>query len=182
MSDRTDPADRPDPGPGHAAAPAAGAADGLVIVSSTRAAAGDYVDRTGPVLVDWLRSRGIATPDPVVVADADIAATVDRVLGDRGRLPRVVLTTGGTGITDDDRTVEAVEPHLERQLPGVVQAFFAAGLANVPTAVLSRAVAGTVGRSFVMTLPGSRGAVADGIAVLDPVLGHILTMLERNER
>lgn len=148
-----------------------------VIVSSTRAARGEYEDRTGPVLVEWLRQRGFDTPAPTVVADADIASAVDAVLTDNNR-PRILLTTGGTGVTEDDRTVEAVHVHLERELPGIVQAFFLRGLQSVPTAVLSRAVAGTVGQCFVMTLPGSTGAVKDGIAVLDPLIDHLLGLLE----
>ncbi|MDO5728559.1 MAG: MogA/MoaB family molybdenum cofactor biosynthesis protein [Actinomycetaceae bacterium] len=148
-----------------------------VIVSSTRAARGEYEDRTGPVLVDWLRGRGFDTPAPIVAADAQIAKAVEAVLSENPR-PNVLITTGGTGLTDDDRTVEAVEPHLDRQLSGIVTAFFMRGLESVPTAVMSRAVAGTVGRCFVMTLPGSRGAVKDGIAVLDPIIDHLISMLE----
>lgn len=150
-----------------------------VIVSSTRAARGEYEDRTGPLLVDWLRQRGFETPAPTVVADADIARAVDDILTGSTR-PQILITTGGTGVTEDDRTVEAVKAHLDRELPGIVQAFFYRGLQSVPTAVLSRAIAGTVGRCFVMTLPGSTGAVKDGIAVLDPLIEHLLGLLEPN--
>lgn len=158
--------------------PATGTRDALVVVASTRAADGTYTDRTGPLLVEWLRSRGFETPEAVVVADAEIETVLGELFADPGLLPRVLLTTGGTGITDDDRTVEAVGPHLERTLPGVVQAFFTTGAAATPHAALSRAVAGTVGRTFVMTLPGSRGAVKDGIATLDPLIDHLADMLE----
>lgn len=150
----------------------------LVVVASTRAADGTYTDRTGPVLVDWLRRRGFSVPDATVVADRDIEGFLNPLLEDSASLPRVLLTTGGTGITPDDRTIEAVEPHLEQKLDGVVHAFFARGLAATPHAVLSRAVAGTVGRTFVMTLPGSRGAVKDAIATLDPLIEHLVDMLE----
>lgn len=150
----------------------------IVIVSSTRAARGEYQDLTGPVLVDWLRDRGFDTPDPKIVADTDIASAVDAVLTAE-HLPNVLITTGGTGLSADDLTVEAVQPHLERELPGIVQAFFMRGLEAVPTAVMSRAVAGSVKYCFVMTLPGSRGAIKDGIAVLDPILDHLVEVLER---
>lgn len=154
----------------------AGALRAHVIVASTRAAAGEYEDRTGSVLVEWLRSRGFATPEPEVVADRDVREAVDRQLTDSSARPAVLITTGGTGITSDDLTVEAVAPHIERELPGIVQAFFREGLRSVPTTVLSRAVAGMAGRCFVMTLPGSRGAVKDGVTVLDPLLEHIVRM------
>lgn len=150
----------------------------VVVVASTRAAAGAYEDLTGPVLVDWLRGRGLDVPDATVVADADIAATVDGVL-DAAPRPRVVLTTGGTGVSPTDRTVAAVRPHLDHELPGLVTALQQKGVdAGVPTALLSGGVAGVTDGTFLMTLPGSRGGVADGIAVLDPVLDHLLQQLE----
>lgn len=152
---------------------------GLVVVASTRAAAGDYEDRSGPVAVDFLRSKGLVVPKPLVVADADIETTIDEIFArPEGARPVVLLTSGGTGITADDRTVEAVDKHLTRPLPGVVQAFFTRGMESVPTAVLSRAVAGVAGSTFAMTLPGSRGGVKDGCAVLDELLDHILNLLE----
>ena len=150
----------------------------LVIVASTRAASGDYTDRTGHVLVDWLRSRGLEVDDATVIADADITTALPELLDDPV-LPRIVLTTGGTGISPTDRTVATVKPLLEHELPGLVAAVQQRGVDNgVPTALLSGGVAGVVGRSFVMTLPGSSGGVKDGIAVLDPVLDHLIAQLE----
>lgn len=150
----------------------------LVIVASTRAASGDYTDRTGPVLVDWLRSRGLDVDDATVIADADIPTALPELLDDPV-LPRIVLTTGGTGISPTDRTVSTVRPLLDHELPGLVAAVWQKGVdAGVPTALLSGGVAGVVGRSFVMTLPGSSGGVKDGIAVLDPVLDHLIAQLE----
>ena len=150
----------------------------LVIVASTRAASGDYTDRTGPVLVDWLRSRGLEVDDATVIADADIPTALPELLDDPV-LPRIVLTTGGTGISPTDRTIATVKPLLEHELPGLVAAVQHRGVDNgVSTALLSGGVAGVVGRSFVMTLPGSSGGVKDGIAVLDPVLDHLIAQLE----
>lgn len=151
---------------------------GLVIVASTRAAAGEYEDRSGPIAVEFLRSKGFETPEATVVADAQLPEVVDELFADPDALPHVVLTSGGTGITADDRTVEAVRPHLERELPGVAQAFWAEGRKNIPTAVASRAVAGVTGTTFVMTLPGSTGGVKDGCAVLDEIIVPIVDMLE----
>lgn len=157
-----------------------GAPRAVVVVASTRAASGAYEDTTGPLLVDWLRSRGLEVPDAVVVADADVTGHLDEVLGGNTTArPSVVLTTGGTGISPTDQTVAAVRPHLTHELPGLVTALQQRGVdAGVPTAVLSGGVAGVAGRTFVMTLPGSRGGVKDGIVVLDPVLDHLLNQLE----
>ena len=146
----------------------------LVIVASTRAAAGEYEDRSGPILVNFLRERGFDTPQPVVVADADIDAALATAFADA---PSVMLTSGGTGITPDDRTVEALTPHLERDLPGLAHAFYAHS-AGIPTAALSRTVAGVTGSTFAMALPGSTSAAKDGCAVLEPVLHHIINQLE----
>ncbi|QGU06214.1 Molybdenum cofactor biosynthesis protein B [Corynebacterium occultum] len=153
---------------------------GLVIVSSTRAAAGEYEDRSGPILVNFLREQGFETPDALVVKDADMPASMAKLLSSPEKLPAVLLTSGGTGLSPDDRTVEAVSPHLDRELPGIVHAFWDLGQEKIATAVLSRAVAGTIGRTFVMTLPGSTGGVRDGVAILAPILGHITEQLEGN--
>ncbi|MDO5668426.1 MAG: MogA/MoaB family molybdenum cofactor biosynthesis protein [Corynebacterium sp.] len=148
---------------------------GLVIVASTRAAAGTYQDRSGPIAVEFLRGLGLDTPDARVVADVDFPAAVEQALAEG---PAVLLTSGGTGVTPDDQTVDVVTPLLDRELPGIVHAFFTRGLESTPTAVLSRAVAGIAGRTFIMTLPGSTGGVRDGCAVLAPLLPHLLDQLE----
>ncbi len=149
---------------------------GLVIVASTRAARGVYEDRSGPIAVEFLRRHGFDTPAALVVPDAEVGAVVGEVF--RGTPPNVVLTSGGTGVTADDRTVEAVTPWLERQMPGIVHAFWTLGMESTPLAVASRAVAGVRGRTFVMTLPGSTGGVRDGCAVLEDLLVPIIDMLE----
>lgn len=146
-----------------------------VIVASTRAAEGIYEDRSGRVAVEFLRGQGFDTPDATVVTDAGIAPAVRAALADK---PAVLLTSGGTGITPDDLTVEVVQPLLDKDLPGIVQSFWNEGLKNTPTAVLSRAVAGIAGGTFVMTLPGSVGGVRDGCAALEPVLGHVIDLME----
>ena len=149
----------------------------LVLVSSTRAAAGEYTDRSGALLVEWLRGRGVDVPDARVVADADLPGALAEVLQE-GTRPDVVLISGGTGLTPDDRTPELLTPYLDRELAGIVHAFWTKGMESVPTAVLSRTVAGTVGTTFVMALPGSTGAARDAVAVIDPLLDHLVSMLK----
>ena len=99
-------------------------------------------------------------------------------IADAGIRSAVILTSGGTGLTPDDLTVDAVQPHLTRELPGIAMAFWNKGLETIPTAVASRAVAGVNDTTFAMTLPGSTGGVKDGCAVLEDLIVHIVDMLE----
>lgn len=149
---------------------------GAVVVASGRAAAGVYDDTTGPLLVDALTSWGFDTAAPVVVPDGDPVGEAVRAALDDGA--DVVLTTGGTGINPTDRTPEATWPLLDRELPGVAEAIRAHGVAKgVPTAMLSRGLAGVSGRAVVVNLPGSRGGVKDAIAVLTGVVPHAVDQL-----
>jgi molybdenum cofactor synthesis domain-containing protein len=142
----------------------------LAVTVSNRAAAGVYEDRGGPLLAEGLAAMGFAVDGPRVVPDGEAVETVLREAVAAGYA--VVLTTGGTGISPTDRTPEMTRRVLDREIPGIAEAIRAHGREKVPTAVLSRGVAGVAGSTVVVNLPGSTGGVRDGLAVLAPLLPH----------
>jgi molybdenum cofactor synthesis domain-containing protein len=151
-----------------------------VVVASNRAAAGVYEDETGPVIVEALRADGWDVADAAVVPDGEPVAEAIRTAIDAGA--RAVLTTGGTGLTPTDRTPEATRPLLDREVPGIAEAIRAYGVAHgVPTAALSRGLAGVVGDALVVNLPGSRGGVKDGLAVVMPLLRHAVEQVQGSD-
>jgi molybdenum cofactor synthesis domain-containing protein len=149
----------------------------LVITASTRAAAGTYTDRSGPVLAHGLRQWGFDVDGPVVAPDG---APVGEALAHAVLTGyELVLTSGGTGLSPADRTPEVTAPQLITQLPGISEALRADGVRRgVPTAMLSRGVAGIAGsHTLVINLPGSVGACADALVVLEPVVRHAIDQL-----
>jgi molybdenum cofactor synthesis domain-containing protein len=143
----------------------------LAITISNRAAAGIYADKSGPVLAGLLAEAGCEVDGPTVIPDGDAveAALRDAVAAGYD----VVVTTGGTGLTPGDLTPEMTRKVIDREVPGIAEAIRAAGTAaGVPSAMLSRGLAGLADRTLIVNLPGSAGGVRDGMAVLAGVLRH----------
>ena len=146
-----------------------------VITVSDRSHGGLRHDASGPLLAALLAELGFAVADVVVVPDEApaIAAAVLAAVA----AADLVVTTGGTGLAPRDVTPEAVRPLLEREVPGIAEALRRVNREGVPTTILSRAVAGTIGSCLVVTLPGSPNGVRDGVSVLAPVVGHAVAQL-----
>jgi molybdenum cofactor synthesis domain-containing protein len=148
----------------------------VVVTASNRASSGVYEDRSGQALAAGLRDLGFEVEGPHIRPD-DVDALQQVLRAAVADGADVVLTTGGTGLSPTDVTPEATRAVLEREAPGVAEALRRYGEPKVPTSVLSRGVAGTAGRTLIVNLPGSTGGVKDGLAVLAPLLPHVVSQL-----
>lgn len=150
-----------------------------VVVTSDRASRGQSEDKTGPWLLDRLKALGVLEPAYHLMPDDEdsVRALFLRLHAEGMDL---VISTGGTGLSPRDRTVEALRPVLERELPGAMEASRAYGQARTPYAMLSRGLAGHRGKTLYVTLPGSSGGVRDGFTALFPALFHASHVLAQS--
>lgn len=150
---------------------------GAVVTVSDRASSGTAEDRSGPAAIALLESAGFVVPEYRVIPDGvesvanaltEIAGTVD-----------LILTTGGTGLTQRDLTPEGTKAVLEREAPGLAEAMRSDTFDKNPHGMLSRGTAGTIGATLVVNLPGSVRGVQESLAVILPALSHGIELLVR---
>ncbi|MDI2128773.1 MogA/MoaB family molybdenum cofactor biosynthesis protein [Yinghuangia seranimata] len=155
----------------------------MVITASTRAAAGTYGDESGPIISQELTRLGFQVRGPQVVPDGEPVA---QALRDAvAQHYEVIITTGGTGVTPMDQTPEMTRRVITFEVPGIAEIIRAQSFEKVPTAVLSRGIAGVavvqdaqwVYRSLIINLPGSQGGARDGMEVLSKFLVHAVQQI-----
>ncbi|MFC6355240.1 MogA/MoaB family molybdenum cofactor biosynthesis protein [Luethyella okanaganae] len=146
----------------------------VVVTVSTRASVGVYPDTTGPVIAAWCVARGFRTETRVVSDGPDLGPALRHALAGE---PELIVTTGGTGISPQDRTPEATRELLDLELPGFSEELRRRGAAASATALLSRGTAGVAGSTLLVNLPGSSGGVRDGLQLLGELVDHAIAQI-----
>jgi molybdenum cofactor synthesis domain-containing protein len=148
-----------------------------VLVISDGVAIGKKEDKAGAAIMERLQKLGVEVAAQVVVPDEpDAIAMQVKAWADEGL--DLVLTTGGTGLSPRDRTPEAIAPILDREVPGIMEAARSYGQERMPWAMMSRGVAGMIGRSLVITLPGSTRGAQETMDALFPFVLHVVKVQE----
>jgi cyclic pyranopterin phosphate synthase len=160
-----------------APSPPAPVHEATVVTCSTRAAAGEREDASGPDIINALQQGGFdVAPEPILLPDdEDLIATTLARLADSGT--RLIITSGGTGLTPGDRTPAATQRIIDREVPGLAELMRAAGLTSTPMAALSRGVVGVRGTTLIANLPGSPRGAIESLQALLPVVRHALDQL-----
>lgn len=149
-----------------------------ILTLSDKGSRGERLDLSGPALRDWLAERGVAVKCMAMMPDDEdqIAAILMRWVCQLQ--PDLILTTGGTGVSPRDVTPEATRRVITRELPGFAERMRQESLKKTPHAIISRAIAGIIGQTLIVNLPGSPKGAVENLAAIWPAIPHAIDKIK----
>jgi molybdenum cofactor synthesis domain-containing protein len=148
-----------------------------ILTISDAGARGERVDTSGDAAEAWCRGRGYQVTERALVADESARIQLVLTTWSDADKADLILTTGGTGFSERDVTPEATRAVIERDVPGIPERMRVLSVNSFPRAALSRGLAGIRKKTLIINLPGSTSGVKDGLAALDPIVGHAVAVL-----